>query len=246
MTDFFTGVYNRLELFGGLHLTLSVVFIAAAVALYLLRERLKAAGGKRAMRLAMAWILAANMLIHYSSRIILGIWRFDADLPFHLCFITNFFMIYILLSDNRGGLYRIIYFFTFIGPLPAMIWPDLDYSWESYTFYQFIISHHVMLLCSLYCLFVLEYDVPARSVIPAFLYGNALVAAMAVFNSIFGTNYIMMTELPEQLYEVYPFLSALPPVFWLELVGILAILASYIPALMRKNTKGGSDKPAEA
>ena len=90
-----------------------------------------------------------------------------------------------------------------------------------------------MLLFSLYCLFVLEYEVPFKSIIPTFFIGNGLVAVMAVFNTIFHTNYIMMTGLPEQLYEVYPFLYMLPPIFWLELVGILAMLAAYIPALIR-------------
>ncbi len=236
IAQFFIGTENRVELFGPLHIALSAAEIAAALALYFLRGRLKRSAHKRAVRYVMAGILAGNMLVHYLSKIILGIWRFEYDLPFHLCFITNFFMIYILLTDNKHKLYRVVYFFTFIGPLPAMIWPDLRVSWDSYTFYQFIISHHFMLLFSLYCLFVLEYEVTFKNIIPTFFIGNGLVAAMAVFNYFFHTNYIMITGLPEQLYEIYPFLYALPPIFWLELVGILAMLAAYIPALIRNRS----------
>ncbi len=237
MKNFFAGVPNRLELFGGIHITLTVIFVLLGIALYFCADKLKKFGHFAAIRRICAGILAANMLLHYASRIILGIWRFEEDLPLHICFVVNFFMIYILLSDNFGELYRVIYFFTFIGPLPAIIWPDLNFSYDSYTFWQFVISHHVMLLCSLYCLFVLEYKTKIKYVIPAFLIGNTYVGAVWVFNKSFGTNYVMMTELPTQLYEVYPFLNTLPPLVWLELVGIAVLFASYIPAALHKQRK---------
>ncbi len=232
MAEFFIGIPDRLELFGDVHIALSFLEVAAALLIFFFRHKLRALP-QRATRIAMAAVLGGNMAVHYLSKILLGVWSFDTDLPLHICFITNFFMIYILLTDNKRNIYRIIYYFTFIGPLPAMIWPDLEYGWQSYTFYQFIISHHIMLLISLYCLFVLEYRVELRSVLPAFVGGNAVIFAVAVFNRIFGTNYIMMNELPDQLYEVYPFLGAFPPIVWLELVGVLAMAAAYIPAMFR-------------
>lgn len=229
MAEFFIGSDNRLELFGPLHIAISAVFILLYAAVFVLRKRLRGFGHFKAVRIAAATLLLANMVIHYGSRIILGIWSFESDLPLHLCFITNFFMIYILYTDNKGGLYRIIYYFTFIGPLPAMIWPDLRSSYDSYIFYQFIISHHIMLLISLYCLCVLRYETKVRYSLHTLLFGNIFIGAVMLFNMYFGTNYIMMAELPAQLYEVYPFLHALPPLVWLELVGVAAVYASCIP-----------------
>ncbi len=243
MAQFFTGIPDRLELFGTVHISLSIITVLLAAVIFLSRHRLKKLNSKssRFPRIAMATILAANMAVHYISKLVLGIWRFDTDLPFHICFITNFFLIFILLTDNKHDLYRIIYYFTFIGPLPAMIWPDLDYGWQSYTFYQFIISHHVMLLISVYCLFVLDYRVELRSALHAFVFGNGFIIAVSVFNLVFETNYIMIESLPQQLYEIYPFLDMLPPIVWLELVGVLAILAAYIPALFRDKSSYDSD-----
>ncbi len=231
------GVPNRLELFGGVHIALSVIFLLLAVCLYLFADRIRKFGHFTAVRRVCAGILAVNMLLHYSSRLILGIWRFEEDLPLHICFVVNFFMIYILLSDNFGGLYRVIYFFTFIGPIPAIIWPDLNYSMDSYTFWQFVISHHVMLLCSLYCLFVLEYKTKMKYIIHSFIIGNTYIGAVWIFNRTFGTNYVMMTELPAQLYEVYPFLDLLHPIIWLELVGIAVLFISYVPAALQNRRK---------
>ncbi len=232
MADFFIGVPNRLELFGPVHLSLLFVTVTLGVIIFIFRDKLKKFGNFKTIRITMAAVLSANMAVHYLSKIILGIWSYKADLPFHICFITNFFLIYILLTDNKRGLYGVVYFFTFVGPLPAMIWPDLDYSWNSYTFYQFIISHHFMIICSLYCLLVLGYKVKFSGTLAAFIAGNSWVGLMMLFNNIFGTNYVMITELPGQLYEIYPFISILPPIVWLELVGLAALVISYMPALL--------------
>ena len=218
---------SGMELFGALHIGISVFFLALYAALIVSRFKLRRFGHFKEIRRGMAAILFANMLIHYIGRIAVGEWRLSEDLPLHICFVANFFMMYILTTDNRHGLFSLIYYFTLIGPLPAAIFPDLSRTWSGYLFWQFIISHHVMLLFSLYCVFVLEYDTTLKHAYFAFMFGNAYVAAISVFNGIFGTNYIMLGELPEQLYRVFPFLTALPAFFWLELAGIFSLAAAY-------------------
>ena len=218
-----------LKLFGGLHIGLSAFFLILSIILLVHRKRLREFGHFTIIRRIMAALLFANMVVHYTGRIAIGEWRLEEDLPFHLCFITNFFMMYILSADNKHNLYRIIYFFTLIGPLPAIIWPDLHRTWGGYIFYQFIISHHIMLLFSLYCLFVLEYETSVKGVVMTFFIGNAYIGLMAVFNHFFNTNYVMIGELPAQLYVVYPFLDKMPAIFWLELVGILVLIVAYVP-----------------
>lgn len=226
-----------LKLFGGLHIGISVFFLILYVLLIVNRRRLREFGHFTTIRRVMATILFANMLIHYTGRIAIGEWRLEEDLPFHLCFIANFFMMYILSTDNKHGLYSVIYYFTLIGPLPAAIWPDIHRTWGGYIFYQFIISHQVMLLFSLYCLFVLGYGTSVKSVILTFFIGNGYIGLMAVFNHFFNTNYVMIGELPSQLYEVYPFLDKLPAIFWLELVGIIVLITAYIPTHFLKRSR---------
>ncbi len=218
---------DGMGLFGSLHIGLSLFFLILYAAVILFRGELRRFGHFKAVRYATGAVLSANMLIHYTGRIIIGEWRFSEDLPLHICFMANFFLIYILFTNNKGSLFSVIYYFTMIGPLPAAVFPDISRTWSGYLFYQFIISHHVMMLCGLYCAFVLEYETAPRSAVRAFVFGNSYVAAMAVFNRIFGTNYIMLGQLPEQLYRFFPFLNTMPAVFWLELVGIAALAAAY-------------------
>lgn len=217
-------------------LSLSALFY---VLLIIFHKRLRKFGHFTAIRRTMFAILFVNMLIHYTVRIIIGEWNIDEDLPLHLCFVTNFLMMYILLSDDKGGLYRVVYFFTLIGPLPAMIWPDLHRGVLSWVFVQYAISHHVMLLFSFYCLFVLEYKTTAKSILTAAIAGNAFVGLMAVFNHFTGTNYVMLGELPERLYKLYPFLKLMPAFFWLELVAVIVLLLAYIPAFVLKRLETG-------
>lgn len=218
---------SGMELFGGLHIGISLFFLILYISVIVFRKRLRELGHFKTVRRVMATVLFANMLIHYTGRTFIGEWRFSEDLPLHICFVTNFFMMYILYTGNKHSLFTVIYYFTVIGPLPAAVFPDLSRTWSGYLFWQFVISHHVMLLCSMYCAFVLEYKTSLKSACAALFIGNAYVALMAGFNRIFGTNYIMLGELPEQLYRKFPILYALPALFWLELVGVLALLTAY-------------------
>lgn len=236
MMDFFSKELLNdpgLKLFSPLHIGISAVFIILLALIVVFRKKLRNLGHFTVIRRTAATILFANMFVHYAMRIILGIWSIEEDLPLHICFVTNFFMMYILFTDNKHGLYRVIYFFTLIGPLPAIVWPDLHRGPSGWVFYQFIISHHFLVLVSAYCLFVLGYEVNVKSAIAAFFIGNGYVGLMAILNRILGTNYVMLDGLPNQLYEVYPFLNAMPAFFWLELVGVVVFLSAYaltIPA----------------
>ena len=218
---------SGMELFGALHIGISVFFLLLYAAVIIFRFKLRRFGHFEIIRRGMAAVLFANMLIHYVGRIAIGEWRLSEDLPLHICFAANFFMMYILSADNRHGLFSVIYYFTLIGPLPAAIFPDLSRTWSGYLFWQFIISHHVMLLFSLYCAFVLEYGTSLKHAYFAFLFGNAYVAAISVFNSVFGTNYIMLGELPERVCKALPFLNSLPAYVWLEFAGIFSIASAY-------------------
>ncbi len=230
MYNFFAGIGNTsFHMFNKLHLTMVILLILLSLILFLARRKLKEFKYKEKVRYVMGTILSLNMIIYYVGMFATNTFNIMEDLPLHLCFMTNFFMIYILFSGNKK-LYKIIYFFTFIGPLPAIIWSDLRHTYDVYEFWQFIICHHLMLLTSLYLLLVLDYKVEFKDMLPAFLVGVIYVVIVNIGNNIFGTNYIMMTSLPENTLKLYPFLKDIPAIIPLFLVGMLAFLISYIPA----------------
>ena len=217
------------EMFGTVHILLILITFVIAILLYFFRDKLKKFKYKENVRYIMGTILLLNFVIYYLGMILTGTCDFKNNLPLHLCFITNFFMIYILFSGNKK-IYKIVYFFTFIGPLPAIIWTDLKNTFDVYVFYQFIISHHVMILTSLYLLFVLDYKVEKKYMIPAIVIGYLYVGLMAIINNIFGTNYVMLTSLPDNVLKLYPILQKIPAILSLSVAAITAFLISYIPA----------------
>lgn len=223
--------------FGKLHIGLVLFVIISGFLMYAYRDKLKRFKYKEQVRYVMAAILFINMAIYYIGEAVTGVYSLKEDLPLHLCFVTGYVFMYILVTGNRK-LYKIVYFFTFVGPGPAILWPDLKYTYDTYVFYQFIISHHLMLLTSLYLLFVLDYTVEKKYIVYACIVGHIYVGLMAIFNAIFSTNYVMIKELPWNIVKLYPFVKSMPPIFWLEIVGITSMFLSYIPAhIMNKNRK---------
>ena len=87
-----------------------------------------------------------------------------------------------------------------------------------------------MLLTSIYLLVVLRYKVEAKNMIKAFIIGMSYIIVINIGNKIFGTNYIMMTSLPDNVLGLYPFLVHITPIIPLIFVGVLAFLFSYFPA----------------
>ncbi|MEG0221048.1 MAG: TIGR02206 family membrane protein [Clostridia bacterium] len=244
MRDFFTykgGV--GLEIFGFTHILVTCITIICAVAIFIFRHKLRKWKQKDKMRYVIAGILFTNMAIYYISLMLNGIYTWKTDLPFHLCFITGYtFMLAMVMGSKK--LYKVVYFFTFVGPLPAIILPDTTQNLgfqlgpDRFIFYQYVISHHFLILSSLYTLFVLNYEIKLKDVIPAFIYGNILVGTMTAFNTVCGTNYIMVFELPPHIVKLLPFLNYGIPILWLESAAIAALCVSYLPVyLMNKADK---------
>ena len=212
---------EQMQLFGPLHLILTAAVVVAVLLMYRFRSALRSMShrAKKVICRTCAAILFANMTVYYLGLMLCGEYSVKRHLPLEFCFITGYLLMYILISNNRR-LYRIIYYYTIIGPLPAMIWPNVSGVGTRYIFYQFIISHHFMILVSFYLLIVMRYHVYVRDTLPALLCGNIVFTLVYILNINWGSNYIMSAGLPAHMLEMYPFLRYFNhPFFWLEICG---------------------------
>ena len=176
---------------------------AAAILLFRHRDRLRRWRRRESLRYVLAGILFVNMTMFYGVFVIKGVYDWHIHLPLHFCFISGFLFMAVLASGSRKW-FGAVYFFTWAGPLPAMIWPNTPTRFDRYLTYPFFISHHLLLLAGLYCLIVLRYRVEKRDLRRAFLWGNAIFAAVFLFNQLFGTNYIMTGQLPAHILGLFP------------------------------------------
>jgi|GEM_PF-979837 len=245
MKDFFTKIGGTpFILFGPVHIFITIITIIGILLIFMYRDKLKSLKCKQNIRYILAAVLFINMTIYYISLVVLKVYDWRIDLPLHFCFITGYLFIYVLITGNKK-LYSVIYFFTFVGPIPAMVWPDLQFSYDRFIFWQFIISHHFMLLSSIFVLTILEYKISKKDIVKAYIIGNGIVVVMSIFNSIFKTNYIMMGELPAHIYKIYPFVKYMPPIFWLEAVALCAMTIAYIPAYLINRADNIKQKESE-
>ena len=216
---------EQMPLFGPLHLILTLIVVAAVLLMYHFRAALRAMQHKTKK-------MFANMTIYYGGLMLCGEYSIKRHLPLEFCFITGYLLMYILVTNSRK-LYRIVFYYTIIGPLPAMIWPNVSGVGTRYVFSQFIISHHFMILVSFYLMIAMRYHVYARDTVPALVAGNIVFTAVYILNINWGSNYIMSAGLPAHMLKMYPFLRYFNhPFFWLEVCGVaflaIGVLISWL------------------
>ena len=226
-------------LFGKIHIICISILIVGLITIYKFRNKIKKIKFKPAKKIkfSMFLILFLNMTIYYGSYIYYGIYNWKVHLPLHFCFIAGIlFMIY-LLTNNRK-LYKIIFPLTFIGPLPAIFYPDLSSSLDYFVFYQYFISHHLLMIFSYFILYLDDFTITNKDTINTFILANIIFVTMAIFNQIFQTNYIMSNKLPDFILELYPVLKNIWPPIILEIIGIIVLfLISILTTIKNKEDK---------
>lgn len=239
MKEFFLD--NKIEmpfiLFGKIHIMCILILIIGLIIIYKLRHKIKKIKKKKEIKIIMFLILFLNMIIYYGSYIYYGVYDWKVHLPLHFCFIAGILFMTYLLTNNRK-LYKMIFPLTFIGPLPAIFYPDLTSSLDYFVFYQYFISHHILMLFSYFTLYLDNFNITIKDTINTFILANIIFITMFIFNQIFQTNYIMSNKLPDFILELYPFLKNIWPPIILETIGIIVLfLISILTTIKNKEDK---------
>lgn len=181
-----------------------------------------------------AIILLLNMLIFTFGFLYYGVFDYKRHLPFHLCFIANYMFMYGILFEKEWILKYTI-FLCFIGPIPAILWPDMISTIDNFEWWQYVISHHFFIIMSFFSYYALGYKVKINNYIKVFIFTNLLMFIMYPFNLYFGTNYIFSTEIPQNVMVLYPWLKYFPPMLTLEVVGLAISGAVYYFIIRKRN-----------
>lgn len=230
MREFFLdeNVIYPFKLFGIVHIGCILLAVIGLFIVYRKREYIKKIPIKyhKVIKRTFFWILSLNMIIYYASKVYYGVYNWKVHLPFHICFISGIlFMIY-LLKPNRK-FFKIIFPLIFIGPLPAIFYPELSSTFDFFVFYQYFISHHIFMIFGLFIFYLDNYKVYFEDLIKSLILGNGIFISMTIFNKIFDTNYIMSTTLPDHVLDRYPHLAVIWPPLLLETVAILVLFILY-------------------
>lgn len=231
MKNFLIGKADPIIQFGPLHIFISLIVIIGIILIVKNKNRISNLNNKAKtyIRYFIVITMFLNMSVYYLSYIYYGIYDWKVHLPFHFCFISGYLFMFSVLF-NKERLYKIAYYFAFFGPLPAMIWPDLNGGLNNFIFYQFFISHHFFFLANLFMYYSYNYKFKNKDSLNAFLTANCIFIFMMIFNNICGTNYIMSKSLPEYFLNMYPIFKSINyPFIILEITAIIIIFIANIP-----------------
>ena len=217
------------KLFGKTHLFLLAFVLVGLLIIYVNRKRIYqlSKNVKRKIVVVFAIILLVNMLTLYISSFYYHIFDYKTMLPFHLCYLANYFYILAVLLKKEEW-YSYIYFLSFLGPVPAIIFFDVPSCWESFNFYLYVISHHLLVLMGLFTFYLYPKKVDLKHLVKLFIVLNVLYFLMKIFNICFDTNYFFSQAIPPFIIELLPFLKYFPVVIILEVMEIIIIGGLYL------------------
>lgn len=212
------------EQFGTLHLICLIFTIIVLVLIFIYRGRIRKINRKTILTILYiaASIMLLNQTIRYITLFYYGKFDFNDNLPIHLCYLSGFLFMFAILF-KKHNLLKYTYFLSFIGPLPAIIWPGLVSTLDSFVFYNYTISHHFFLMSSFFAFFALKVKIKYTDVIILFIVTNVIFFATIGFNYVFETNYMFSSEIPGRVKETLPFLIHFHPVLVLEIMGLAII-----------------------
>lgn len=186
---------NRFVLFGASHL--AALALTAAVAALLVRI---ARGSTRAASRAVRLGLAASLLVattailgHWWQRGRLTVWDV---LPLHLCDFLILVAAFALVT-LRPAACELLFFWAGTGTMLAMLGPDLQSGFPSWTFVSFFLLHGLVVTAAVVVTFGFGRSPRAGAPWRVFALTNAYAIVVGAVNAAFGTNYLFLRAKPQ-------------------------------------------------
>ena len=171
-------------------------------------------------------IMFLNMTIYYASKLIYGVYNIKVHLPLHLCLLCGYiFMIVNFFNIKKLKPLSII--IAFIGPIPATIFPEIYSTFDSFIFYNHIISHNVFFILAIFIYLYEDISINLKELFKSFLFLILIYIITYSLNITIGSNYIFSTNYPPHILDMFPFLHSFSPFLLLLIVGVTMLLITY-------------------
>ena len=220
-------------LFGKPQLVFDLIFIVIFILLYISRKRIRSSKSEKKFRYSIASILLIQEAVLNIWRIYNHAWSLNASLPLELCSVSVILASIMLFTKNYK-LFELVYFWGLGGAINSLITPDLGvFGFPHFRFFQFFISHALIIFAILYMVFVYEYYPTHKSILKVFiitiLYGSCLI----IINIILNSNYLYLCWKPEA-GTILDFMGPWPLyVIIFVLFTFLVCYILYVPILIR-------------
>jgi len=210
------------------HLVALALIAAVNILLFAARRGLRGCRAEAVVRRSMAYallLLQASLQVWALAN---GFWSARYSLPLHLCDMAMFFSAAMLFT-GKYGIYELAYFWGLGGASQALLTPDTAYAFPHFTFLVFFASHGLIITACLWMTFIEGYRPRLGSAVKAFAAANIYLLAMAVINSVLGSNYLYICQKPAGP-SLLDYLGPWPRyILSLEAVAAVVFLLCYLP-----------------
>jgi hypothetical integral membrane protein (TIGR02206 family) len=218
-----------IHLFGPAHLSMLAAVPALAGLLAFAHRKLPGAAA-RGLRLGLAVVMVANMIIFYRWSHPLS---FPNDLPLELCDLSLFLAL-LSLFTLRPAFFDLAYFWTLAGASMALLTPNLNEPFPSFGTVEFFVTHGLTVTSVLYLVWSRQARPRRWSVLRAMIGINVVALIDGPFDYFFKTDYFFLRAKPANP----SLLDYLGPWPWYILstegVALILFMLLYMP-VWRKN-----------
>ncbi len=214
------------ESFSFQHLSVLLVFVIITIVLI--------AVGLKSIDRTKLWIGFSIALVAVGVMIFDLIWRLGTrtfnlleDLPLFLCDVVVILLPLVIWNHNRMWL-GILYFWAVGGTMQALITPDLEHGFPTFTFFRYFIMHAGIIVAVVYSIVVWKIRINRRDLLNAILYAQVYIVSIHLINLILGSNYSYTIRKPDNT-SILDLMGSWP---WYILFGELVMIILFILLLL--------------
>ena len=229
---------NTLEDYSTPHIAAMSIIVLFCAVLIVYGNRFSTEKQRKAFRFAFAAFIALQQLSLYVWYTAAGEWSVEVTLPIQLCDLSVFLSVAVLLTKCQL-ISELLYYWGMAGATQAILTPDIgSYTWPHFVFYQFFISHGVILLTCLYMIVVEKFRPSSRSVLRTLIITNLYGILILFVNRLTGGNYLFLSSKPAggsllDLLGQWPWY-----LLSLEAVALILFTLLYLPFTIGRDRSG--------
>ena len=208
---------------------IALALTAVAITLsFVFRRRLSEPGPNRVVRYTLAGALLLNEVLFQVFEVATGHWTADFSLRLHICQITTFVLVYVLITLKPLP-FQLVYFWLITGMLHGMFTPNLKSYDPPHVVVDFFVYHGVTLVGLAFLLATTKLRPTWKGLWFTVVFGISLMAVIGLINWAFDLNYWFLCEKPygDNLTSLMPAWPWYVGVF--IPVAILHYLIAYVP-----------------
>lgn len=231
MGKFFAGEFfgAPFRLFSLSHNLALLIILLCILLIYRFKDSLRREKVNKIIRYTLASLIILQELSLSIWRVATEQWVIQTSLPLHLCGLS-LILSAVMLVKKDYNLFEVIYFWGLAGATQALMTPDIaNYSFPHYRFFQFFLSHALIIISVLFMVFVEKFRPKFKSIWKTLIATNIYLILIAGFNLLTNANYLFICGKPDTP-SILDFLGDWPwYVLVMEVFGVISFLICYLP-----------------